>query len=69
VVLCFCRCHREQNNFERCSSPGSNICTVNSALTRVDDDGILTVRINGSNKVGQESVQESLRLNYIGLHS
>ena len=59
---------RDQHDFEQCSSPPSNLCILDSPFSRVGDDGILTVRINGSSKhFGPESTEFLLHLNEIGL--
>jgi len=65
VFVCFVQ--RNKHNFERCSSPHSNKCIVSSPFAQADDDGILNVTVNGSNRVGQESTSVSLQLNDIGL--
>jgi len=63
----FVMVQRDQQEFERCSGHPSSGCVVDSPFTHVGDDGSLTVRIKGSNKVGQESKEFPLRLNDIGL--
>ena len=64
MLLLWCRDH---SDFEQCSDPPSNICIVDSPLARVDDAGNLTVRIKGSNRISQESVDFPLHLSDIGL--
>lgn len=62
-VLLWCR---DRHDFEPCLSDTPKVCILDSPFTRVGDDGILTVKINGSNPVGQKSAEFPLHLHDIG---
>lgn len=58
---------RDRHQLEQCSHPPSYTCKLDNPFTQVDDDGNLTVRVYGSNKLGQKFVDFRLHLNDIGL--
>jgi len=66
-IMCACLLScRDQHKFERCSSPPSNVCILESPFAHAGDDEILTVRVDGSNRLGQKFRDFQLHLNDIG---